>query len=55
MLFGCVWVPANGGRVQPSVYDDDNFLMLVNDANDVEIAAIAASSFIPRMALMGVG
>lgn len=39
MLAGCVIPAAVGGRVQPVVFDDDDLLLLVNDANDVEIAA----------------
>ena len=40
----------DGGRYQPAFYNDDNIEILVNEVNDVEIAAAVAgaTSFLPR-------
>jgi len=39
----------DGGRYQPSFYDDDQTDIYVNETNDVEIAAVSAAAFRPHM------
>lgn len=45
----------DGGRFQPSFYDDDDVDIYVNEVNDIEIAAVAAAADSFGLPLLGVG
>lgn len=45
----------DGGRYQPSFFDDDEVDVYINETNDVEIAAAVPAAFASQRLLIGVG